>query len=86
MFKIIKSKEFELSDNTKGVNYTVAYKGRVMQFSSLNFSDKEYSVNDNLLKVNIEVELRKKPYINNVGEQVVGLEIMPKLDLSLSEV
>ena len=85
-FRIIKSKDFN-TDNVKGTSYTVAYKGRVLNVSSLAFEAEDLTVSTDktILSISCDIELVKSPYTNSVGETVQGVKIMPSLGLALSD-
>ena len=87
-FKLIKSKEFTFKDekgvDIKGVVHTVAHKGRVFNLSSLNFEAKELAVEKGVLSVKCDIDIVRENYTNALGESVVGLKIIPKMDLVLS--
>lgn len=57
-FKIIKSSSFK-TDSVEGTNYTLAYKGRVIMLSSLDFDDDMYQTKDSTLIVKTDIELVK---------------------------
>lgn len=87
-FKLIKTKQFSFTDasgtTVNAANHIVAYKGRVFALSTLNFTEEEFSIDGNVLKLKVECEVVKEPYTNNLGETVTALKIMPKMDLVLS--
>ena len=85
-FKVIKFTAFELEDKTKGVNYTVAHQGRVLQFSTLHFKEDEFKVDKGILSISAKIEVVKRPYTNKLGEVVQGLSLMPEFGLALADV
>jgi hypothetical protein len=86
-FKLIKSKAFTFDSagvETKGTVYTVAYKGRVFNVSSLSFDADALSVKDGVLAIKGECDVVAESYTNAIGELVKGLKLMPKMDLVIS--
>lgn len=86
-FKLIKSKTFD-TNGVKGTAYTVAYKGRAMNVSTLSFTDEEKDcivadLNKMTLAINTKIAIVQKPYLNDVGEIIQGLSVMPKFDLEV---
>lgn len=88
-FKLIKQKAFD-TNGTKGTAYTCAYRGRVLNISSLSFADEAkdtIKVDDKAMTLvidcNIEVLLR--PYTDlATGATVNGLVVMPALGLGIA--
>lgn len=87
-FKLIKTKEFSFTNaqgaEIKASNHIVAYKGRVFNLSTLNFEDKDFTITGDVLKLNVECDIVRENYTNNLGELQTGLKVMPKMDLVLS--
>lgn len=87
--KLIKSKAFTFQDtegkDVKGVVHTVAYKGRALNINTINFEDKDISIVDKVLTINAEVDVVRDKYIDALGIECIGLKIMPKMDLVLSD-
>lgn len=88
-FKIIKSKVFTFTDDKKveqkGTSYTVAHKGRVMNVSTLNFEEGDITTKDGILSIKGDVDAVKSTYLNSDMETVVGVKLMPKMDLVLAD-
>lgn len=89
-FKVIKVKEFD-TNGTKGTNYTVALSGRVLNVSSLSFQDEDkdvlkYDAKLSTLTINCGIEVTKRPYLDALGNSVMGLSVMPEFGLQLSDV
>ena len=87
-FKIIKSTSFDKNGIT-GTVYTLGVQGRAVKLSTLSFSDCDadtLSATDTHLTINCELEVRKTSYTNQLGENVHGLEFMPKFGFSLSDI
>lgn len=84
--KIIKSKKFKVQGNDH-VHYSVAYKGRVFGISSLRFEEGDFTADEKagVLTLNTECEIVKRVE-SNLGETTTYLDIVPKLDLTLSEI
>ena len=84
--KIIKSKKFKVQDNDH-THYSVAYKGRVFGVNSLRFEAGDFKVDEKAktLTLNVECEIVKRTE-SNLGETTIYLDIVPKLDLTLSEI
>ena len=85
-FKVIKSKAFDTA-GVKGVAYTVALRGRAINVSTLSFEEGEIKPSDDnkTLSISCEVEAVKSPYVNELGETVQGLKLMPKLGIAISD-
>jgi hypothetical protein len=89
-FKVIKKTDF----NTNGVSgtvYTLGVQGRAVKLSSLSFADMDadtlsLDATGTHLTVKGEIEVRKTSYTNQLGENVHGLEFMPKFGFSLSDI
>lgn len=89
-FKLIKSKEFTFTDaskkEVKGVVHTIAHKGRVMNVSSLNFDAKDISIKGDVITLPNDIELVREPYTDfSTGATVMGIKVMPKMDLAISQ-
>ena len=88
-FKIIKQKAFTFSDakgtEQKGVAYTVAHKGRAFQVSTLNFEEGQLSEAKGVLTIQGDLDAVKAPYTDSLGNSAVGVKLMPKMDLVLSD-
>ena len=89
VFKIIKQKSFSFTNSEDvaetGIAYTLAYKGRVFQASTLNFENNELKADGNKLTISGDIDAVKAPYVNSLGETVNGVKLMPKLDMVLSD-
>lgn len=88
--KVIKKKDFD-TNGTKGTAFTCAFKGRVLNVSTLSFTDEDkdclkHDDKANTLVINCNIEIVKKPYIDALGEVVNGLSVLPAFGLALSEV
>lgn len=86
-FKLIKSKTFD-TNGVKGTTHTIAYKGRAMNLSTLSFADEDKDViklseDKKSLIIDTKISIVQKPYLNDLGETVMGLSVMPKFDLDV---
>jgi hypothetical protein len=85
VLKVIKSKEFE-ANGEKNMHYTCAYKGRVFGVSTLRFDNKDITVKDNTLTLNVDVEVQKNTSTDPLTGQVrTFLDIVPKCELELAQ-
>lgn len=83
--KVLKSKSFT-ANNTEHTHYTCAYKGRVFGVNSMRFEERDFTVEDNILTLIIDVEVMKHPHTDQItGKSTVYLDIVPKVDLALAE-
>lgn len=82
--KIIKFKAFD-KNNTKGTVYTVAYKGRVFNVSSLDFDAEQLVVKDDVLTITCDVERISEPFTNELGQLVVGQKLKQRMDIPKGE-
>lgn len=85
-FKLIKSKDFD-TNGTKGTAFTVAYKGRALNLSTLSFTDEpdviKVSADKKSVSIDTKISIVQCPYLNDLGETLMGLSIMPKFDLEV---
>ena len=88
-FKIIKKTPFD-KNNVKGTQYIIGVQGRAVSLSTLSFEDSSVTIAENAagthLEVSGEIEVTKKPYTNQLGENVMGLVFMPKFGFSFSDI
>jgi hypothetical protein len=87
-FKIIKSTSFD-KNGVSGTVYTLGVQGRAVKLSTLSFADMDadtISATDTHISIKCELEVRKTSYTNQLGENVHGLEFMPKFGFSLSDI
>ena len=88
-FRIIKATDFS-TDKATGTNYVLGVQGRVVTLSTLSFDDTpdvKLTVTDNVLSVTgCDLSIVKRPYVNQLGESVMGLQFMPKFAFSLDEI
>ena len=84
--KIIKTKTFQ-ANGQDATHHVVAYKGRVFGVNSLRFEAGDFKVDEKAktLTLNVECEIVKRTE-SNLGETTIYLDIVPKLDLTLSEI
>lgn len=92
--EIIKSKAFKVQD-TDHTHYTCSYKGRVLGVSSLRFAGEKKDVlttgtmpnGKPALIVDCDVNIIKALNTDQItGESKVYLDLVPKLDIALSDV
>lgn len=84
--KLIKTKAFQ-ANGQDATHHVVAYKGRVFGVNSLRFEANDFKVDEKAktLTLNVECEIIKRTE-SNLGETTTYLDIVPKLDLALSEI
>ena len=83
--KVIKSKKFKVKD-ADHIHYTAAYKGRVFGVSTLRFETNDFTVKDDVLTLNVDVEVIKNRSTDPLtGEVRNFLDVVPKMDISLAE-
>jgi len=87
-FKIIKSKSFTFTQNGEtisGTAYTLGFKGRAFNCSSLSFEEGDLIESNGVLEVKPKVELVPESYTNSVGQTVQGFKLMPVMDLNIAQ-
>ena len=88
--KLIKAKSFD-TNGTTGTAYTCAYKGRVLNVSSLAFADEEADclvadLTAKTLVINTAIEIVVRPYVDYItGDILKGLSVLPKSGLTIAE-
>ena len=83
--KVIKSKKFKANDEDH-VHYTCAYRGRVFGVSTLRFEKDDFTVKENVLSLNTDVEVIKNTATDELTGQVrTFLAVVPKMDIALAE-
>lgn len=76
-FKIVKTKDFSV-EGVPQRHYSCAHKGRVYGVSTLRFETADFTVKDNILTLNIDVEVIVEPGVNHLGEPCKYLTLVPK--------
>jgi hypothetical protein len=90
VLKLIRSKAFD-TNGTKGITYTCALKGRVLNVSSLSFADEDkdcLKADDKamILTINCNIEVVEAPYWDAVNEKsITGLKVMPAFGVAISK-
>lgn len=90
-FKLIKATPFD-TNGTKGITYTVALKGRVLNVSTLSFADEAVDTikaddKAGTLTINCAIEVVKKPYVSlATGEVMQGLSVLPAFGVAISDI
>lgn len=88
--KLIKMKAFD-TNGTKGIAYTCALKGRVLNVSSLSFTDegKDCLKADEkamTLSIDCKIEVLVRPYLDIAsGATINGLVVMPALGIEIAQ-
>jgi len=85
MFKFIKKTDWTANNGNTGTTVVVALKGRVFTFNLEDFTKAKIDEEKGTVDLGEVPNVVKNPYMDGLGNQKMGLRLMPKMDLELSD-